>query len=242
METKDLIGKYVHFKDNPRLGDLFSISTLNGGLTLLHPSSLLYLKIETAEKYKDSRFILLTGTLVNSFGEPQLFSNESIYPSIFDMNGGKADDEVQPIIAHITNPDFLEVNEINDGIIIYEFDSENNVFKQCEEKIYVPCIVSRDELSKLFTEEDGLFFRYFFGLPFVSLPVIYDNNNEGKVICYGTTLFQNGDKAHKHNLVQLYYSKTQNLVDYGFIISKYLDIPFYYGQLDFDTSLLGPRI
>lgn len=239
MEPKDLVGKYVHFKDNPHL----SISTLNGGLTLLSPTSLFYLKIETAEKYKDTQFILLTGTLVNSFGEPQLFSNEFINPSNFDMNGGKADDEIQPIIAHIINPDFLEVDEIDDdGIIIYEFDSENKCFKQYKEKIYVPCIVSRDELSKLFTEEDGLPFRYFFGLPFVCLPVVYDNNNEGKVICYGTTVFQNGNKAFKHNLVQLYYSKTQNLVDYGSIISKYLDIPFYYGQLDFDKSLLGLKI
>lgn len=238
METKDLIGKYVHFKDNPHL----SISTLKGGFTLLSPISLLYLKIETAEKYKDSRFILLTGTLVNSCGQPQTFSNELINPSYFDINGGKADDEIQPVIAHITNPDFLEVDEIDDGIIIYEFDLKNNVFKQYKEKIYVPCIVSRDELSKLFTEEDGLSFRYFFGLPFVSLPVIYDNNNEGKVICFGTTLFQNGDKSLKHNLVQLCDSKTQNLVNYGLIISKYLDIPFYYGQLDFDKSILGPRI
>ena len=238
METKDLIGKYVHFKDNLHL----SISTLKGGLTLLSPSSLLYLKIETAEKYKDSRFILLTGTLVNSDGQPQTFSNELVNPSYFDINGGKADDEIQPVIAHITNPDFLEVDKIDDGIIIYEFDSKNNVFKQYKEKIYVPCIVSRDELSKLFTEEDGLHFRYFFGLPFICLPVIYDNNDEGKVICYGTIIFQNGNKPYKHNLVQLYYSKTQNLVEYGLIISKYLGIPFYYGQLDFDKSILGPKI
>ena len=238
MEIKDLIGKYVHFKDNPHL----SISTLNGGLTLLSPTPLLYLKIETAEKYKDTQFILLTGTLVNSSGQPQMFSNELINPSDFYMNGGKVDDEIQPIIAHITNPDFLEVDELDDGIIIYEFDSKNNVFKQYNEKIHVPCIVSRDELSKLFTEEDGLPFRYFFGLPFVCLPVVYDNNNEGKVICYGTTIFQNGKQPGKHNLVQLYYSKTQNLFEYGFVISKYLDIPFYYGQLDFDKSLLGPKI
>lgn len=234
METKDLIGKYVHFKDNPHL----SISTLKGGLTLLSPSSLLYLKIETAEKYKDPRFILLTGTLVNSCGQSLMLSNDLINPSDFDMNGEKADDEIQPIIAHITNPDFLEVDEVDDGIIIYEFDSKNNVFKQYKEKIYVPCILSRDELSKLFTEEDGLPFRYFFGLPFVCLPVIYDNNNEGKVICFGTTVLINGDKPFKHNLVQLYNSKTQNLVVYGSVISKYLDIPFYYGQLDFDKSLL----
>ena len=238
MEPKDLVGKYVHFKDNPHL----SLSTLKGGLTLLSPTSLFYLKIETAEKYKDTQFILLTGTLVNSCGQPQLFSNEFINPSNFDINGGKADDEIQPVIAHITNPDFLEVDEIDDGIIIYEFDSKNNVFKQYKEKIYVPCIVSRDELSKLFTEEDGLPFRYFFGLPIVSLPVICDNNDEGKVICFGTAMFQNGNKPLKHNLVQLYYSKTQNLVDYGLIISKYLDIPFYYGQLDFDKSILGLKI
>lgn len=235
METKDLIGKYVHFKDNSRL----SISTLKGGLTLLSPTSLFYLKIETAEKYKNSRFILLTGTLVDSCGQPQMFSNDLINPSDFDIDGGKADDKIQPIIAHITNPNFLEVDEIDDGIIVYEFDSKNNIFKQYKEKIYVPCIVSRDELSKLFTEEDGLPFRYFFGLPFVSLPVIYDNNNEGKVICFGTMIFQNGSKTLKHNLVQLYNSKTQNLVEHGLIISKYLDIPFYYGQLDFDKSLLN---
>lgn len=234
IDSKDLIGKYVHFKDNPRL----SISTLKGGLSLLSPTLLFYLKIETAEKYKDTQFILLTGTLVNSCGQPQLFSNEIINPSNFDINGGKADDKMQPIIAHIANPDFLEVDEIDNGIIIYEFDSKNNVFKQYNEKIYVPCIVSHDELSKLFTEEDGLPFRYFFGLPFACLPVIYDNNNEGKVICYGTSIFQNGGKPFKHNLVQLCYSKTQNLVEYGLIISKYLDIPFYYGQLDFDKSLL----
>lgn len=240
METKDLVGKYVHFKDNPHL----SISTLNGGLTMLNPSSLFYLKIENAEKYKNTQFILLTGMIVNSCGQPQTFSNKLITPSqsICYVVNGKADDEIQPVIAHITNPDFLEIDEIDDGIIIYEFDSENNVFKQCEEKIYVPCIVSRDELSKLFTEEDGLSFRYFFGLPFVCLPVVYDNNNEGKVICYGTTIFQNGKQPGKHNLVQLYYSKTQNLFEYGFVISKYLDIPFYYGQLDFDKSLLGPKI
>ena len=52
----------------------------------------------------------------------------------------------------------------------------------------------------------------------------------------------NGDKPYKHNLVQLYYSKTQNLVEYGLIISKYLGIPFYYGQLDFDKSILGTKI
>ena len=145
-----------------------------------------------------------------------------INPWDFDINSGKTDDQMQPVIAHITNPDFLEIDKIDDGIIIYEFDSKNNVFKQYKEKIYVPCIVSHDELSKLFTEKDGLPFRYFFGLPFANLPIIYDNNDEGKVICYGTSLFQNGNKTHKHNLVQLYYSKTQNLVEYGLIISKYL--------------------
>ena len=130
METKDLIGKYVHFKNNL----LPSLSTLNGGLTFLHPSSLFYLKIETAEKYKDSSFILLTGTLVDSCGQPHMVPKELVNPTDFDMNSEKTDDEIQPIIVHIANPDFLEVDEIDDGIIVYEYNSKHMFLNNIKKK------------------------------------------------------------------------------------------------------------
>ena len=137
METNDLIGKYVHFKDNPHL----SISTLKGGLTLLQPTSLFYLKIETAEKYKDTQFILLTGTLVNSDGQPQIFSNELINPSDFDMNGGKSDDQIQPVILNTIlkeNPDFGEWNKeyqplkLKNPYVIRYYDLDKKNWRSCD--------------------------------------------------------------------------------------------------------------
>lgn len=237
IEPKDLVGKYVHFVDNKKV----NLCELDKGLTMLCPNSLFYLKIETAEKYKSCEivcdFILLTGVITDSAGKPQMFPNDLIDPTAhIDIKGGKAD-YVQPKIAHIANPDFLEHDEEDSGIIMYDFDLKENKFKKYKEKLYVPCIISRDELANIFTEKDGLPFRYFFGSPFVSLVTVFNRNN--KVLSYGTSLFTNGNDSFKNNIVQLYMSKKYNIFEYGVSIAKFLGIPFYFGQKNFDKSLLN---